>query len=49
MCLWFPSWCCACELIVEFWTFIALFFVDEPVFDEVNMLTSWTLLRSILL
>ena len=27
---------------------IALFCVDEPVFDEIGMLTSWTILQGIL-
>ena len=29
-------------------TAIALFYVDEPVFDEMGMLTSWTILQGIL-
>ena len=29
-------------------TAIALFYADEPVFDEMGMLTSWTILQGIL-
>ena len=48
MCLWFSSWCCACPLILAVFTFIALFCVDVPVFDEMGVLTSWTMFHGIL-
>ena len=36
-------------LILTFFTFITLFSVDEPIFDEARMLTSWTPQKSKLL
>ena len=49
MCLWFASWCCACPLILAVFTvFLALFCVDVPVFDEMGVLTSWTMFHGIL-
>ncbi len=33
--------CFLCPLMVAFFPFIALFLGDEPVFDEMGVLTSW--------
>ena len=38
----------ACPLIVAFFTFLVLFFVDEPIFDEMGSLTVWAMLHYIL-
>ena len=40
MCLRFTSLCSACPLIFAVLAFIGMFCVDEPVFDEMGVLTS---------